>query len=77
MDKYNAQKAEQLGMSFGTANGRLRKMILFDLVQRFGLDDCYRCGKKIETIEEFSIEHMKNWLNVDVALFWDLDNIAY
>lgn len=77
MDKYGAQKAEQLGMPFGTANAKLRKMILFNLVQRFGLDVCYRCGGKIETIETFTIEHKKAWLNVNPDLFWDLDNIAF
>jgi len=73
----NDRKAEQLGMPFGTASSRLRKKVLFSLVQRFGLDDCFKCGGKIATIDEFSIEHKRPWLNVDPDLFWDLDNIAF
>jgi len=51
----NASKV--LGMPIGTASNRLRKMILFDLVQRLRLDDCYRCGKKITDVKNLSIEH--------------------
>lgn len=73
----NARKSEQLGMPFGTANGRLRKMILFDLIVKSGMDYCYRCGDKIINIKNFTIEHIKAWLDVDPELFWDLDNIAF
>ena len=77
MDTSNRNKNEFLGMPYGTANNQLRKMILFDLVKRCGLDTCYRCGKKIENIDDLSIEHKKAWLGVDVKLFWDLNNIAF
>lgn len=73
----NARKSQQLGMPFGTANARLRKIILFSLVQELGRDDCYRCGEKIVEIENFTIEHKKAWLNNDVELFWSLANIAF
>ncbi|TET45060.1 MAG: hypothetical protein E3J66_00085 [Dehalococcoidia bacterium] len=75
--RSNDRKSEQLGMPYGTAYHRLRKMIMFGLVRRLGEDICFRCGEKIETIAEFSIEHKECWQNVDVALFWDLDNIAF
>lgn len=75
----NEQKDHQLGISYGTACNRLRKQIMFDLVKRCGLDDCYKCRKKIKTIEEFSIEHKTSWLHSDnpVNLFFDLDNISF
>ena len=73
----NSVKSERLGMPVGTASNRLRKMILFSLVQKCGLDTCFKCGSKIETVDELSIEHKKPWEGVDVALFWDLDNIAF
>lgn len=66
-----------MGMPHGTASHKLRKMILFSLVQRIGEDVCYRCGRKIENLEQFSIEHKKKWLGIDAKLFWDLDNIAF
>lgn len=70
-------KSEFIGMSIGTANGRLRKTILFDLVKKLKLDNCYRCNLKINNVNEFSIEHKKAWLHVDPKLFWDLNNIAF
>lgn len=64
-------------MPLGTASGRLKKEILFSLVQRLGEDNCFKCGQKILTSSELSIEHKKPWLDVDVSLFWDLENIAF
>ena len=73
----NKKKNDFLGIPHGTANGKLRKMIIFKLVQKTGEDICFHCGKKIESIDEFSIEHKKPWLDVSTALFWDLNNIAF
>lgn len=73
MDK----KSEQLGMAFGTACGRLDRRVLFWLVQKAGLDLCFRCGKRIEQVEDLSTEHKRPWQDVDPALFWDLGNIAF
>jgi hypothetical protein len=73
MDK----KSLQLGLNFSTASGRLERQILFKLVQGCGQDSCFRCGKKIERSEDLSIEHKIDWQDVDPALFWDLDNIAF
>lgn len=66
-------------MPFGTAANRLRKAILFDLVCRLGLDVCHHCEKKIEDIDNFSIEHKTPWLDSDdpVGLFFDMENIAF
>ena len=67
----------QLGMPRGTAANRLRKIVLFDLLKRHEENVCYRCKKRIENVEELSIEHIKPWEGVDTALFWDLSNIAF
>jgi HNH endonuclease len=67
----------QLGIPFTTASLRLHRMIMFSLAQQCGRDDCFRCGKKIETVEEFSIEHKISWLDVSPELFWDLNNIDF
>lgn len=73
------KKKEQLGMNPSTAAGRLRKNVLFSLVQRCGEDLCHQCGNKIETPEELSIEHKTPWLDSEdpVRLFFDLDNISF
>lgn len=75
----NQKKNAALGMAHGTANSRLRKSVLFYLVQMLGLDICYQCDNIIETIDEFSIEHKISWqgsANPKEA-FFDLNNIAF
>lgn len=73
----NERKTKQLGISYGTACGRLRKQIMFMLSQECNRDTCYRCGEKINHVEEFSIEHKQGWEGVSSDLFWDLNNIAF
>lgn len=73
----NDRKNAQLGMPFGTANNKLRKLVLFDLLERHGENICYRCDKPIEFVDELSMDHKEPWLGSDTALYWDLDNIAF
>ena len=72
-------KSEKLGMPFGTANNRLRKSILWSLVQKLNLDTCFQCNTKITDASELSIEHKKAWLHSKdpLKLFFDLDNISF
>ncbi len=79
MKKYNVEKERQLGKPLGTAYHQLRKSILFHLVKELKKDKCFRCGKKIEDIKEFSIEHKIYWLHskTPIQLFFDLDNIDF
>lgn len=76
-NKSNQKKKDQLGMSIGTAMGRLRKAVLFRLMQKYDEDTCYRCGQKIESVDELSFDHKEPWLDVSNELFWDLDNVAF
>jgi len=73
----NDKKANQLGMPFGTASSRLRKTILFWVLQRHNENICFQCDKEITSCEELSIEHKIAWLDNDPTLFWDIDNIAF
>jgi len=68
-----------LGVSHGAAANQLRKAIMFQLVQEAGKDMCYQCGKKIATIDQFSIEHMQAWQKADnpKKAFFDLGNISF
>jgi hypothetical protein len=79
MSKGNYVKSELLGMKFGTAANKLRKELMFKLVQELDKDICLRCGKKIETVKEFSIDHITSWQTHENPLetFFDLDNIAF
>lgn len=76
MTTGNHNKERALGMPYGTAMQRLKKAILFRLVQKLNLDFCYRCGKRIKSLESFTIEHKEPWLT-HPDLFWDMTNIAF
>ncbi|MCA1817025.1 MAG: hypothetical protein LC746_11570 [Acidobacteria bacterium] len=64
-------------MPHGTASGRLRKIILFNLLQKHDENVCFKCSKVIARADELSIEHKQPWEGVSVELFWSLDNIAF
>jgi hypothetical protein len=73
------KKKEQLGMNPSTAQHRLKKNLMFSLVQRLGEDICFQCHEKIETVEELSVEHKIPWLDSEepLSLFFDLENISF
>jgi hypothetical protein len=77
--KHSKIKYDLLGEPIGTATGRLRKSIMFELIWKLDLDKCYRCGQKIKSVEELSIEHKVPWQSADdpKKAFFDLDNIAF
>ena len=79
MTNGNRKKYEMLGISVGAATHQLRKEILFSLVRETGKDVCYRCGKKIEDADNFSIEHKEPWQQAKdpKRAFYDLNNIAF
>jgi hypothetical protein len=72
-------RKEQLGLDYGTANNRLKKMLLYHLAQKLDMHWCFRCGAEIDTLRQFSVDHKIPWLHDEKAkeLFWDLDNIAF
>jgi hypothetical protein len=76
---YNQRKAKVLGENPSTAQHKLKKLVLFDILQTFGLDLCYRCELPIETVEQLSLEHIQPWLNAKNPreTFYDLDNISF
>lgn len=73
------KKSTLLGINHGTANHRLRKALMFHLADQLNLLDCHRCGERIETSKEMSIEHKEPWEGADdpMAAFMDLENIAF
>lgn len=75
----NKKKTDLLGMNHGTASHQLRKLILFKLVVSTGLDICHRCGKRIISVSDLSIEHKEPWMQAEdpKESFFDLDNIAF
>lgn len=76
----NEQVFGLLGMPRGTAFNRLRKGIMFSLIVRLGEDDCYRCGRLIESADDLSVEHKVPWERDNgkaKELFFDLENIAF
>ena len=70
-------KSKQLGIPFGTACHRLRKIVLFHYVKKAGEANCFKCTLPIEIVEDLTIEHKLPWQGKDNKLFWDLSNIAF
>lgn len=77
MLKSNQLKSDILGMPFGTACNRLRRIVMFSLLEKHGENVCFKCGKLITKADELSLEHKTAWQNIGASLFWDLDNIAF
>tara|TARA_X000001388_G_C2164673_1_gene97515 strand:+ start:33 stop:617 length:585 start_codon:yes stop_codon:yes gene_type:complete len=75
--KYNKKVAKFLGMNKSTAMNRLRKMVMFEMMKKLGMDRCYQCKFLIKDVSELSLEHIKPWIWKDKNLFWDMDNIAF
>lgn len=73
----NKNKTEFLGMNASTASHRLKKLIMFSLIQEVKKNICLKCGREIETAEELSVDHIRPWLYVDKNMFWDLNNIGF
>jgi hypothetical protein len=76
-NKTNKRRLEQLGMSYGKASHRLRRILMFDMMCRLKENICYSCNQEITNIDDWSIEHKESWLDKSTELFWNLDNIAY
>ena len=77
MGNSNQRKDATLGMAHGTANGRLRKNILFHLLVKLKENICFKCGEQIQVVDDLSIEHKLPWEGRSADLFWDLNNIAF
>jgi|CXWL01.1.fsa_nt_gi hypothetical protein len=82
MNAHHRKQAKRkllLGMSYGTARARLERTIMFSMAVKLGLDDCFRCQKKIKSVLEFSVEHKESWQLSDIPLekYFDLENIAF
>ena len=70
---------ELLGEYDATANYRLLRMLLWQLVVETGKDICFRCGERIIKRADFSVDHKEAWRSAPVprAAFFDLANIAF
>lgn len=77
--KEKARRSEQLGMSYSKALARLKKLLIFHLIQKCSMDHCFRCGDPIEHVDDMSTDHKQPWMHSGKAneLFFDMDNIAF
>ena len=71
------RKADILGMPFGTACNKLRRIVMFHLLLKHSENICFVCGEVIRSPEELTIEHKAAWLASGPELFWDVNNIAF
>jgi hypothetical protein len=72
----NAAKTAFLGLSFGAANHRLHRAVMWSLIEQCGRTDCFRCGSPMDE-STYSVDHREPWLGESVALFWDMQNIEF
>lgn len=72
-----AAKERTLGMPLGTANNRLKKSIIFNLLQKLNALSCFRCSKEILTADDMTTDHKIEWEGVSSELFFDVNNIAF
>lgn len=74
----NNEKKLALGLNPSTARYQLIKKLLFHAYGELEKLTCFKCGEKIETLGEFTIEHKTPWLRSDnpTETFFDLNNIA-
>jgi hypothetical protein len=77
VSKSGARKSAFLGIPHGTASNRLRKLILFHLLQKHGENICFKCAGVIDAADDLSVEHKQPWEGVSIELFWSLENIAF
>jgi hypothetical protein len=77
MSDPNHRRSELLGMPFGTACNKLRRMVMFDILQRHEENVCFKCGRIIVKFEDLTLEHKEAWQGGGPTLFWDLNNIAF
>ncbi len=75
----STKKAQLLGMPFGTASHRLRKVVLFNILQETGRGNCFRCGHVIANVEDLSMEHKLPWQSAPdpKVVFFDVGNVAF
>jgi hypothetical protein len=79
IERCRQEAAKQLGEKFSIARHKLNRQIFFSLIQKLGLNVCYRCQRAIENYYEVSIDHKEPWLHKEnaVDLFYNLENIAF
>lgn len=77
--KAEKQRSLLLGRSFGPAVYLLKKMLLFSFAKKLGLTTCFQCGREIDSIKGFSVEHKVPWMSAPdpYDAFFNLDNIAF
>lgn len=78
LDKNVKKKSKQLGMAVSTAAFKLRKLLIFSLLQKLGEDNCYRCGEKLD-LKTLTIDHKRDWLDSEnpVDFYFDVNNCAF
>jgi hypothetical protein len=77
LEEYTKKRAEQLGMPNSTAQNRMKKNKILQVFRKHGEDKCYHCGNPILTMKEMVFDHITPWLDNDVGLFWDSENIVF
>jgi hypothetical protein len=70
---------ETFGMHQGSVQWKLYKQIMFHQSVRLNENICYRCGKRIDNMDECSVEHKEPWLGSKnpIKLYFDSENLTW
>lgn len=79
---WNEKYDTIIGSSYATLSKQGIKKFLFQLVKKCGLDNCVRCGQKIESSSELSIEHSIPYGRIEDPVekekaFYDIKSIKF
>jgi hypothetical protein len=77
--RFKERCAQRLGMDLAAARKKLVNYILLDFLQQLGQDNCWQCGRKIQSVSDLTIEHIEPWSSSEdpVAAYFDLKNISF
>lgn len=66
-------------MNISTACHRLNRLIIFSLIRKCGLDNCFRCNQKITNVNDMTVDHKINWLSSEdpIETFFDTENVLF
>jgi hypothetical protein len=63
-------------MSYGTAERKLRKAVIYELARQTGKNVCIDCGREINSPEDLALVHVEGWQE-NPDQFFELTNVAF
>jgi hypothetical protein len=77
--EYNKNRQQKLGAQRKNLTCTLTRKLLFKVLQQTNLNICWVCKEKIETLQDFSLDHRVEWGSSENPreTFTNPDNIEF